>query len=92
MQSWDPAIRGKALRLKGRSAVAVRWENAAGLQCLELESGCHLTDELAATVLKVRCWDLNGTQAAQDTTTNGVNLRLGACRRIRRISAHRHQS
>lgn len=63
VQRWDPAIKGKALRLKGRSAVAVRWEDATGIECLELESGCFLTDELAATVLKVRSWVLNGTQS-----------------------------
>jgi hypothetical protein len=54
MQNWDPVTKGKALRLKGRSAVAVCWEDAAGFQHVELESGCHLTTELAATVLKVR--------------------------------------
>ena len=78
MQRWDPAVKGKALRLKGRSAVAVRWEDAAGFRRLELESGCFLTDELAATVLKVRCWDPKGPSAAQGVVTTDVNLPLGA--------------
>ena len=77
MQRWDPAVKGKALRLKGRSAVAVRWEDAVGFGRLELESGCFLTDELAATVLKVRCWDLKGPSAAQGVATTDVDLPLG---------------